>query len=211
MLAQWLWQKAELSARCGWYSECNSSNKNLQSLFQCAYLFLILGSELSAEERFLMQCAELNTWQARTGQQGQILLTLLLPWVQMLWPGVNWKLWHLHCIYTKLGLVDLHPWCQNLFSYSSNPFCWFCCVSWRFYVWGYDDCVVRSASWAPYIDMHLENEICCCKLRGMQVGCALSKQGERLCPNLFQDTRPRRDYLQPLVFFLHFLFSNKSG
>lgn len=47
--------------------------------------------------------------------------------------------------------------------------------------WGYDDGVVRSASWEPHIDRQLGNESCSyCKLRGMQVGWAVSEQGEGL-------------------------------
>lgn len=128
---------------------------------------------------------------------------------------LNWKLWRLRCIYSEFGLVDLHLGDQSFFSRCSNPFCNFWRASWRPYVRGYDDCVVRSASWKARINIHLENEsCCCCKLRGMQVGWAVSKQGERLqelCPNPFLDTKPCVGYFQSVIFFLHFFFPNKSG
>lgn len=75
-------------------------------------------------------------------------------------------------------------------------------------MWDYNDCVVKPDSWEPCIDTYLENEICYCKLSGMQVGWAVSKQGERLqelYPNPFLDTKPCTGYFQWLIFSLHFI------
>lgn len=49
-------------------------------------IIIIIGSKLSAEERFPLPRAELNHWQAKIAQQEQLLLTLWLPWVQMVGP-----------------------------------------------------------------------------------------------------------------------------